>query len=466
MYNIEQIKNKIIFGNNLEVMKKIPDNSIDLVYLDPPFFANGYYEKIWGDEVSFEERRRGGIESYISWMNYRIYEMYRILKLTGSIYLHCDHHALHRLKLEMDKIFGENNYRSEIIWHHPKMNNAKNNWISNHDNILYYKKDEIPTFNQQYENEIESALYGRLKNLVDSDLKLRWSEAKTTNEQLLNSYIKTAKKQIKRELKDDDIIIDFNIKGIYKKIDDVWYIPMIKGNSNENLDYITQKPEALLERIILASSNPDDIILDPFVGGGTTTFIAQKLKRNFIGIDESLIACNTTSKRMNLLESNIINIPTTIEFLNNMKPHEFQQWVCDKMSAKNTNPSGTERPSGADEGRDGIIWLNQENYIKYTTRNSLFKDENKLEIAKYDGCPLEVKHHKNNIGVDPIHKLHSVMVEMEKNDAFIVANSFGKGAYKFSSKLHNKRKTEIHLIKTEELLNLRDGETYFDKLTE
>ena len=146
----------------------------------------------------------------------------------------------------------------------------------------------------------------------------------------------------------------------------------------------------------------------------------------------------------------IVGIPIIIENLQAMKPHEFQQWVCTKMSAKNTNPNGAEAASGADEGKDGII----------TVHNTIHN----LNIEKYNGCPLEVKQHKNNVGADTIHKIFSVMMQMNKKDSFVVALSFGSGAYEMVAKLHNEGKAEIHLITAEELLKLESGTTYFDNL--
>lgn len=420
MYTINEIRNKIIYGDNIEEMRKIPDNSVDLVYLDPPFFSGKNYEIIWGDKDeirSFEDRFKGGIEVYLAWVQPRIKEMHRILKSTGSIYLHCDWHASHYLKIEMDKIFGYGNFQNEIVWCYSGGGVPKTAFARKHDIILVYSKTDTKDrlFNIQY---------------------MPYSKASTK--------LITAR---------GGISVDGKVRDLERgaHMNDWWTdINALQTWSPEKQGYPTQKPEALLERIIKASSNEGDLIFDPFCGCGTTAAVAKRLKRNFIGIDVSLIACELISKRTG---ASILGIPITNEMLLAMKPHEFQQWVCTKMSAKNTNPNGSEAASGA----DGIIWLSNQKG-KLTTDNS--------KINQYDGCPLEVKQHKSSIGVDVIHKLFSVlsMDFPNKKDAFIVALSFGKGAYEMVAKLKNSGKADIHLIKAEELLKFKNDQTYMDNL--
>lgn len=416
--------NAIYCGDCRDVLKTFPDRSVDLIYLDPPFFSNRSYEVIWGDgyEIrAFEDRWKGGIEHYILWMEERLRECHRVLKDTGSIYLHCDLHASHYLKVMMDRIFGYSNFRNEIIWHYTKMNAVAKNWIQNHDTILFYTKGNEWTFNTVYLDE-ESALKQRFKQLIDDDNKLRWGKAKKVNQQLLKSYVKSAKKRLGRELRDDDVIIDFNEKG-RRKADNVWYIPIIKGNSKERIGYPTQKPEALLERIITASSNPTDIVLDPMCGCGTAIAVAHKLGRRWIGIDISPTACKLMATRMRKLgadinENDIIGLPKTVEELRKMEPFEFQNWVCNRLMARASGKKSF------DMGIDG--WT-------------------------IDGRPIQIKR-SENVGRNVIDNFETALRRVKKKSGVIVGFSFSKGAYEEAARAKLEEGFNIELVTVEEIL--------------
>ena len=142
--------NRLIWGDNLHVMRQIPTNSVDLIYIDPPFFSGRQYNVIWGDNNelrSFNDIWEGGMDGYLIWLNARLYEMKRILKSTGSIYVHCDWHASHYIKVEMDKIFGHENFRNEIVWSYRRMPSRARKWQSEHDAIMFYSKGGKYTFN-------------------------------------------------------------------------------------------------------------------------------------------------------------------------------------------------------------------------------------------------------------------------------------------------------------------------------
>jgi DNA modification methylase len=142
--------NKLVLGDNLEILKNLPDESVDLIYLDPPFFSNQNYEVIWGDagEIrSFQDRWSGGIDHYIGWLYERVEQMYRILKLTGSIYLHCDWHADAYIKVNiLDKLFGNNNFVAEIVWHYSWGVRTPKRWNRKHDSIFHYSKTKVFLF--------------------------------------------------------------------------------------------------------------------------------------------------------------------------------------------------------------------------------------------------------------------------------------------------------------------------------
>ena len=250
------VEEDIIYNEDcLEVVKRLPDESIDLIYIDPPFNSGNDY-KIYNDKWD-------KIENYIEWMRPRVEELYRVLKPTGSFYLHCDWHASHYLKVMMDDIFGKNNFRNEIVWRIGWISGfktQKRGWIRNHDTIFYYVKSKEFVFNKEYIPYPEDYIRRDGKKPTGKGIAIEdtWNCHSTDR---LNSI-------------------------------------MIMSFSKEKLGYPTQKPEALLERIIKASSNKGDVVLDAFCGCGTTLVVAQKLGRNWIGIDISPTAVELTNKRL------------------------------------------------------------------------------------------------------------------------------------------------------------------------
>ncbi len=254
------------------ILKNLPADSVDLIYIDPPFFSNKTYEVIWGNGAelkAFEDRWKGDIMNYVSWMVDRIEQMHRILKPTGSFYLHCDWRAVANLKVECDKIFGENNFQNWIIWSFKGGGSSKDKFARRHNDILFYTKSKKYTFNP---DNIRVPYTTFLKRSG----KWGWGHHKGVEK----SYAPNPKGKIP---------------------EDVWEIAPINSMSKERLGYPTQKPEELLSRIILASTNEGDIVLDAMMGGGTTLAVAQKLNRKWIGIDVSPLACEMTAKRLRKL---------------------------------------------------------------------------------------------------------------------------------------------------------------------
>ena len=174
------MENKIIHGDCLSVLKTLEDESVDLIYLDPPFFSNRNYEVIWGDEGekrSFEDRWSGGMQQYISWLHERVSEMHRVLKKTGSIYLHCDWHADAYIRVQiLDPIFGEKNFRNEIIWHYESGGRAKDFFSRKHDTIFFYTKTKKYFFDTEGISEIRgSSKRNNLKKNIDEDGRIYFS---------------------------------------------------------------------------------------------------------------------------------------------------------------------------------------------------------------------------------------------------------------------------------------------------
>ncbi len=307
------IRNRTIFcRDNIDVLEGINSQSIDLIYLDPPFnknkvftapigsHAEGASFKDWFREEDLKDEwlqtiKEDNIElhnfltgikmisnnkyylynyCYLSYMAIRLVEMQRILKDRGSIYLHCDSTMGHYIKLLMDIIFGEKNFEREIIWYLDNVSGYKsrvNNWVRDHDIIFFYSKGR-KLFNKVYEDYAEN-YKNKFSNVNKDGRRFMWRNKKNNYKQYL----------------DDS-------KG--KTIGDVWQIPFINQMSKERTGYPTQKPLALLERIIKASSNEGDIVLDPFCGCATTCIASEKLKRQWIGIDVSLKAYELVKKRL------------------------------------------------------------------------------------------------------------------------------------------------------------------------
>jgi len=298
--------NKIIFGDNLTILKELPSDSIDLIYLDPPFFT----QTNWTKNMNTFGDKWKDMNEYINFMSLRLKELHRVLKPTGTIYLHCDYHANSELNIEMKKIFGYKNYQTTIIW--KLLNSSFGNKVNkifheSTDTILVYTKSNNYIYKKcytPYPNNIQK----QYKN-PDNDPKGKyvWKNFSSRdgiqqipNETKLKENEESNIKFIKKE----------GYKYFYKQYNHGRLISNIWddiGRGGMRYKYPTQKPEKLLERIILASSNPGDIVLDPFCGSGTTCVVAKKLGRNYIGIDQSEDAVKLTEERLDK-----INIPKSL----------------------------------------------------------------------------------------------------------------------------------------------------------
>ncbi len=273
--------NKIFWGDNLQVMShmlKEYRGKIDLIYIDPPFDSKADYKKtinlkgkkINNDNNSFEEKQYGDIwtnDEYLQFMYERLILLKELLSDKGSFYLHCDWHKAHHLRMICDEVFGTNNFVNEIIWSYKTAAGGKGEFNKQHDNIFLYSKGEKRIFNEQKEKSYTKAK-GRKAGVVNYGAA------------------------------DTEFFEDEN--GVYRwsSMRDVWEIPYINSQAVERLQYPTQKPEKLVERIIEASSNPGDIVFDCFMGSGTTQAVAMKLGRRFLGADINLGAIQTTTKRL------------------------------------------------------------------------------------------------------------------------------------------------------------------------
>lgn len=384
--------NKLICGDNLEELAKLPKESIDLIYVDPPFFTHRQYEVVWGDEAevrSYKDRWEGGVEHYISWLRPRVQAMYELLKPTGSFYIHCDWHANAHIRIMLDEIFGEENFQNEIIWAYRTGGATKRRWSRKHDNIYFYTKSDKYTFNLFKER----IYYEKPFFTSQQDEQGRWYA--------------------------DVLPVD------------VWEIPAVINVSKERVGYPTQKPEKLLERIIKASSNKDDLVLDAFCGCGTTVAVAQRLGRRWIGIDISPTAIKIMQRRLKrdlrMVEGvnyTVIGMPTTVEEVRKLEPFEFQNWVViDKMRAN------ASRKKVGDMGLDG-----------YYPRSVLTQE-----------AGIQVKQ-SERVGRNVVDNFETALKRAKYKKGYIVAFSFTKGAYEETARIKNKEGLEIKLITIKDLL--------------
>ena len=422
--------NRLYFGDCLDVMQEdIPSESVDLIYLDPPFnskrlynaFIGGaqwvafddtwrWYEAI-GDfhEVAGQPAYKGLMEglrltlgegpqlAYLSYMANRLPECRRTLKFTGSIYLHCDPTMSHYLKVVMDGIYGRGNFRSDIIW---RRNNptgrGRNRYASNADNILYYVEGSCFTWHSQFQphnpsylsdkyrySDPETGKRYRLDNLKGAGIThgssgLPWRGVNPTDSgshwaipgHALPESAKSLSTQEKLDILDAMGRIYWPQRGgipQYKRyldemagspVDTIWEgIPPINSQAKERVGYPTQKPLALLERIIKASSNEGDVVLDPFCGCGTAIHAAQNLDRRWIGIDICVNACKVIEKRLrghfDSLWSDIEfrGLPKTRDdalFLAGSDPFRFERWAASLVDGMEAN-----KKQRGDDGIDG-----------------------------------------------------------------------------------------------------------------
>lgn len=300
--------NRVYWGDNLQVMSHLLKEfrgKINLIYIDPPFDSKADYKKkielrgkkVENDHSNFEDKQYTDIwtnDEYLQFMYERLVLCRELLSETGSIFLHCDWHKSHLLRCMMDEVFGIENFRNEIIWENQGAWVNSDRWFPRrHNNIMFYSKTNKYEFNVLNDDDVNNGInFNRWYDFI-KDNRI-YADNAPYHDSRFATYVKNFESKYKREPTGKDVIIDF--KGTV--LGSVWYIKVVDPKSPENLEYPTQKPEALLERIIKASSNPGDIVFDCFMGSGTTQAVAMKLGRKFIGADINLGAIQTTTKRL------------------------------------------------------------------------------------------------------------------------------------------------------------------------
>jgi len=436
------MKNRMYYGDNLEILRNreyFPDECVDLIYLDPPFNSNRNYNVLfksesgddseaqitafedtwhWGetaedtyrDLITFAPEKvstaieallnlidRNQMMAYLVMMTARLVELRRVLKPTGSLYLHCDPTASHYLKIVLDAIFGTENFRNEIIWkrHYAHSDDAQGKVLHMgriHDVILFYTKAELATRNSVYMPYDEEYIRSTYNN-VDEDGR-RYALTSITgpggaskgNPQYevmgVTRYWRYTKENMKRLIEDGRVVQTKpgNVPRYKRYLDempgtalqDVWFdIKRLSSQAKERLGYPTQKPEALLERIIRASSNEGNVVLDPFCGCGTAIAAAHKLGRKWIGIDITHLSIALQKYRLQDMfelisgrDYEVIGEPTTVDAARELAQdsanegrYQFEWWALSLVGAKPVGgQAGSRRgKKGSDKGIDGVI---------------------------------------------------------------------------------------------------------------
>lgn len=425
----EEWRNKLYFGDNLDILRdkeQFPDECVDLIYLDPPFNSSATYNILFAEKsgeksaaqiTAFDDTWHWGLEAqkayqevltrgpdklaslldsfrsflgfndmmaYLTMMAIRLAELQRVLKPTGSIYLHCDPTASHYLKLIMDAIFGFANFQNEIIWKRTSAHSSAKKYGPVHDVLLFYTKSPEFTWNQQYagyDPEYLKKFYrhkdkdGRLYRLSDltaagvrkGDTGKPWRGVDVTGTGRHWMYMHKDLEKLDAEGR-----IYWPSKGSmpsYKRylldmpgvtLQDVFFDIRPVVSKGERLGYPTQKPEALLERILKASSNEGDVILDPFCGCGTAIAVAERLHRRWLGIDITHLAITLIKNRLRtafedeLSDYTVIGVPKDLNgarALARQNRYQFEWWALGLVDAR----PAQEKKKGADTGIDGII---------------------------------------------------------------------------------------------------------------
>lgn len=469
--------NRLYFGDNLDVLRnEIKDESIDLIYLDPPFNSQASYNVLfkapsgaeshaqveafedtwhWGEsaERAFDEVMRSGrtdaaellramraflrendMMAYLTMLAVRLIELHRALKPTGSLYLHCDPTASHYIKILLDAIFGTNRFLNEIVWKRTSAHNDPKRFGKISDRLLFYSKSIDKTFNLvpgdyspeqlgRYKYKDIGGLY-RAENLTaphfSTSRTIEWRSVHPGADRQWRFSIEELERLYKQGrilLQRDgrprkDGLKEYLHESQGPKLQDIWTDIGMGPTTGERLGYPTQKPVALLERIISASSNEGDLVLDPFCGCGTTIHAAQKLNRRWIGIDITHLAISLIEKRLSEafpgIEYDVYGTPRDLEGARDLATrdkYQFQWWAGSLVGAV---PAGG-RKKGADQGVDGIIYFKD---FRADPRDGAMQTTTEKIIVSVKGG--------DNVGVAMIRDLaHVVERERAKMGLFI-----------------------------------------------
>jgi DNA modification methylase len=466
-------------GDCLDQLQKLPAGCVDLIYIDPPFNSNRNYEVFWGEtkeKRSFEDRH-ASTEAYIDFMRPRCVELARVLKKTGSFYYHCDWHASHYVKVMLDQIFGENLFQNEIAWKRSGAHSDAKRYGANHDTIFFYTGSQTWTWNKLFTPYSEGYVaqnyrykdeHGQFRvsdmtaNKPGGDVSYEW---KAPDGQVVKPYAGRYWAYSKENMKKMEAagLIYHRTTGmpmLKHYLDEMPGVPLqtfwddiqpLISGSEERLGYPTQKPIALLNRIIQTSSNPNDIVLDAFCGCGTALVAAEMLKRQWIGIDVSPTACRVMAKRLRddcgLPENEkawkagrgfiVRDLPWTEEKLRKLPPFEFENWA---VIALGGIPN---KAQVGDMGIDGRIFPVSAVPTKGTN----------VELAFMDNWyPIQVKQ-KDKAGRPDIDAFEAAMIRAEREKGYFVAFDFSSDAIAEASRFFTKEHRNIIPLTVREILD-------------
>jgi DNA modification methylase len=505
-------ENKLYYGDNLDVLRRyVKDESVDLIYLDPPFNSRQDYnvlfkekdgtraasqirafEDTWewnaeslavydslverGDRVSDVMRAfhtfllGSDMMAYLAMMAPRLIEMHRALKLTGSIYLHCDPTASHYLKVLMDAVFGPQNFRNEIIWKRTSSHsNATKRYGDESDTILYFSKTEAPVFNRCFVSHSDDYVESHYSMVDESGRRYTTRDMRNpgVRPNLMYEYKGykphpngwTCSKERMEQLdaegrlyfprsKDGRIRLKLYLdESQGTPVGNIWDdISPINSQAQERLGYPTQKPEALLERIIKTSSNEGDVVLDPFCGCGTAVAAAQKLKRCWIGIDITHLAIGLIKNRLQTAFGpdvrktyDVIGEPTDLasaRVLAEEDRFQFQAWALGLVGARTAQSSRR----GADRGIDGKLFFRDD------------EGELKQIVLSVKSGGVQVRDVRDLIGVIEREKAQiGALITLEEPSKPMLREAVEAGFYK--SPRFDERVPRIQIRTIEELLN-------------
>jgi DNA modification methylase len=510
--------NRLLFGDNLPWLRNkeiFPDASVDLVYLDPPFNSNADYNVLfreasgqasqaqfhaftdtwnWADAAEtynhfiddcanlavvdmmqgfYSFLRSSPMMAYLAMMAPRLVELHRVLKPTGSLYLHCDPTASHYLRMVLDSVFKPENFRNEIIWKRTTSKSLmKRRLPSNHDVLLAYQKTDAAIWNeaaifQPYdENDLDEKTESKYSGTDPDGRRYTLGDLTNPNRNRPNlTYEFLGHHKVWRWTRgrmkaayDAGLIVQPGKGAIPrlkryldeqrgKPLDDVWVdIPPLNSQAAERLGYPTQKPLALIERIIAVSSNPGDVVLDPFCGCGTTIHAAQKLGRQWVGIDVTYLAINLIKRRLKDAFGEDIQFeergqPTDLgsaKRLAELDKFQFQHWALSLIGAR---PLREGDGKGADRGVDGLLYF----YESKEKREKLIVQIKGGGVKRSDIATLmgDVNNQKAKGGI---------LVTLEKPSKPMREEAVAAGRYA-SALWHNKDYPKIQILTVEGLLD-------------
>ncbi len=514
----EFMKNTLYYGDNLDILREyVADESVDLIYLDPPFNSNRSYNVLfkesngtsaesqitafddsWHWNASAEETLReiemtaaphvvemmdaivgfvgrNDMTAYLVMMTLRLIELHRVLKDTGSIYLHCDPTASHYLKIVMDTVFGKENFRTEIVWKrtsaHSDAKQGRRQHGRVHDIILFYSKEQFYTWNtvySDYDDDYIESNYGKIEDTTGRYYKTTdltaakpggetsyewkgvlpykgryWAYSKENMQEFerkgLLYYTSSGMPRLKQYLDE--------MPGI--PLQDLW-TDITPAGGNERLGYPTQKPLSLLERIIEASSNPGDVVLDPFCGCGTAVAAAQKLGRKWLGIDITHLSIALMRQRLDDMfgdtcKYEVVGQPADLasaEHLARVDRHQFEWWALSLIKAQPAN----NQKKGADQGIDGVL------YFRDTARGSAKKVVVQVKSGHVQAAYIRDLAHV----VDREKAVMGFFITLERPSKPMDVEALGEGYYHSDAWGRDYQKVQIRTI--EQLL----GEEWFD----